>query len=103
LDTTLDKLIKDWDLVMPAPRGLASVTRPVARRLSSLTNARGAFLDNSKDNAATLLQELGKLLHAEFGTAEPTFFSKPLHTRIAPESQIGEAARMEFAVIAIGD
>ena len=103
MDTELKQLIDDWGLVVPAPRGMNWVSRPIAPRLATLANAKGAFLNNSKDNAATLLREMGRLLQTEFGTAEPTFFSKPLHTRIAPESQIEEAVWLDYAVIAIGD
>jgi hypothetical protein len=79
------------------------VTRQVARRVPTLAGAKGAYLDNSKDNAATLLREVARLLQSDYGTGQPTFFSKPLHTRVASESQIEEAARLDYAVIAIGD
>jgi hypothetical protein len=99
----LHRLISEWDLVVPVPRGSAPVSRPPAPRLATLAGAAGAFLDNSKDNAAALLAEVGRLLQTEYKAAPPRFFSKPLHTRVALESQIEEAARLEYAVIAIGD
>jgi hypothetical protein len=103
METEIDRLTRKWDLVLPAPRGLAWVTRPTAPRLTTLANARGAFLDNSKDNAATLLQSIARLLQTNFRAAGPTFYSKPLHTRIAPEFQVADASRLDFAVVAIGD
>jgi hypothetical protein len=57
MDQQIDRLIAEWNLVAPVPRSVAR-GRPIANRLHELSGARGAFLEYSKDNAFTLLQEL---------------------------------------------
>ena len=99
----IDRLIARWDLVPPVPRSAPEAGRRPAPRLETLDGAAGAFFDNSKDNAAGLLQEVARLLQEEHRAAAPTFLSKPLHTRVADPSQIDEAARRDYGVVAIGD
>jgi hypothetical protein len=103
MQTTLNELAQKWDLVSPVPPGAAASTRPVAARQPSLTGARVAFLDNSKDNAALLLRTYAEILDRDFSLGGTSFISKPLHTRVADEAQIQAAARGDCAVVAIGD
>lgn len=99
----IDRLTEQWDLVAPVPPNSLARRRPVAAPLTRLSGARGAFVENSKENALLLLQEIGRLMREEFSLADATFLSKPLHTRVAPERVIEEAARNDFALVAIGD
>jgi hypothetical protein len=103
MDESLDRLVATWDLIRPVPPESAHRSRPLAGRLGSLAGAKGAFLDNSKDNASQLLRDLARFLRVEFFIGDASFFSKPMHTRGAPGSQIQQAAQRDFAVVAIGD
>lgn len=103
MDASLNELIRLLDLVPPTPADAAASTRPTADRPASLEGATVALLDNSKDNAALLLGACAELLEESFGIGSTSFFSKPLHTRIADESQLQAAAQSDCAVVAIGD
>lgn len=92
-----------WDLVRP--RALTQKSEPQERapRLTTLVGTRGAFLDNTKDNARPLLVAIAELMRAEAGTAESTFMSKMLHTRFASAADLETAATYDFVIAAVGD
>lgn len=59
------------------PRGTVSSSRnPIAERLESLDGATIGFLDNSKENADVLLDEVETVLVDEYGVEETVYMRK---------------------------
>jgi hypothetical protein len=82
----------------PAPRSSA------AHRLPALTNARVGLLNNTKQNAAPLLAELGRLLARDYGAT--VSIQRTKHTIAFPvdEPLLKEiAAVSDVVIVGVGD
>jgi len=87
------------------PRGdLSATTGSAARRVKSLDNLRLAVLNNTKWNAAKLLNAVAECLKADTHFAQIDFFKKETYTRNADPTLLEDIARShDIALIAIGD
>ncbi|HEX6469739.1 MAG TPA: UGSC family (seleno)protein [Streptosporangiaceae bacterium] len=89
------------------PTGLSQ--RPVqtiagARRLPSLANARVGLLNNTKQNAAPLLAEVGRLLADRYGAVVTIQRTKPTIAHPVDEPLLKEiAAVSDVVVVGVGD
>ena len=64
----------------------------------------GGFLDNCKQNASVLLDQISKPLSAEYGMAEAVHRAKFIYSRVALSPIIDKLAeRCDFVVAATGD
>jgi hypothetical protein len=76
----------------------------LAPRLAELRGKVGGFLDNRKQNANVLLEQVAARLSAEYGMAEALHRTKFIYSRLAEPDIIDELAeRCDFVVAAIGD
>jgi hypothetical protein len=74
-----------------------------APRLRDLTQKRLGLLDDSKENAQELLEELMTVLHQRFGVAEVVSHRKPSASKpAAPEAIAALAQTCDYALVAIG-
>lgn len=74
-----------------------------APRLRSLTNARLGLIDDSKENALELLEELTALLRQRFGIAGVVYHRKPSASKPATPEVIQELAQTcDYVIVAIG-
>lgn len=72
-------------------------------RLSDLANKRLGLIDDSKENAQELLEEITALLRQRYGVAEVHYHRKPSASKPADPDVIQELARScDYAVVAIG-
>ena len=87
------------------PQGrLDAVSKPLAARLPGLDGLRVAVLDNTKWNAARLLDSLAGLLAEKHPPAQINRYKKETFTRPAASELIREiAANNDVALIAIAD
>jgi hypothetical protein len=87
--------------------GAPAVAAPFApaRRRADLAGARVGLLENTKQNAALLLDEVGKLLVAEHGAAAVTMIrTKQAFALPAPDELVAEYAReCDVVVTGVGD
>jgi hypothetical protein len=87
--------------------GAPAVAAPFApaRRRGDLAGARVGLLENTKQNAALLLDEVGKLLVAEHGAAAVTMVrTKQAFALPAPDELVAEYAReCDVVVTGVGD
>lgn len=87
--------------------GASPVATPFAPapRKHDLAGARVGLLENTKQNAALLLQEVGKLLVAEHGAAAVTLVrTKTAFALPAPDELVAEyAADCDVVVTGVGD
>jgi hypothetical protein len=89
-------------LVDPTTQPLAVPFRP-APRLADLCNKRVAIIDDSKENAKELLQEIVDLLRQHYGVADVRYHRKPSASKPADPEVIRELAQAcDYAVVAIG-
>jgi hypothetical protein len=88
VDPTTEPLIPDF---IPAPR------------LSDLNHKRIGLIDDSKDNAKALLEEIEALLRQRFGVAQVTYHRKPSASKPADPAVIAQmAATCDYVIVAIG-
>ncbi len=74
-----------------------------ARRLRDLTNKRLGLIDDSKENAKELLEELTALLRQRFGVAEVEYHRKPSASKPADPGVITQLAETcDYVIVAIG-
>jgi hypothetical protein len=93
------------------PTGRATAATPAAQgaprapRRPDLTGARVGLLENTKQNAALLLEELGKLLVAEHGAAAVTLMrTKQAFALPAPAELVAEYAQAcDVVITGVGD
>ncbi|MBM3225723.1 MAG: hypothetical protein FJZ47_18260 [Candidatus Tectomicrobia bacterium] len=74
-----------------------------APRLQDLVNKRVGIIDDSKENAQELLEELVAVLRQQFGVAEVVYHRKPSASKPAAADVIHDLARTcDYALVAIG-
>ena len=74
-----------------------------APRLQRLTNKRVGLIDDSKENAQELLEEMTALLRERFGVASVEYHRKPSASKPADPAVITQlAATCDYVVVAIG-
>ena len=74
-----------------------------APRLRDLTGKRIGLIDDSKENAQELLEELVAVLHQRFGVAEVVSHRKPSASKPATPDAIAQLAQTcDYAIVAIG-
>jgi nucleotide-binding universal stress UspA family protein len=89
-------------LVDPTTSPLVPPFTP-APRLTDLRQKRLALIDDSKENAKELLEEIRALLHERFGVAQVEYHRKPSASKPAAPEVIARLARTcDYAVVAIG-
>lgn len=89
-------------LVDPTTRPLVPPFTP-APRLADLRNKRLGILDNSKENARELLEEVVALLQQHYGVAQVHYYRKPSASKPAAAEVIAELAQCcDYAVTAAG-
>lgn len=75
----------------------------MAPRLSSLANLRIGLIDDSKENAKELLDEITGLLRERHGVASVEYHAKPSASKPADPQVITDMARdCDYVVVAIG-
>lgn len=84
-------------------------TRPIiptfasAPRLDTLENKRVGLIDDAKDGARELLQEITDVLNERYGVAEVVYHRKPSASKpIEPDALSDMAVRCDYVVVAIG-
>jgi hypothetical protein len=91
-----------YTLVDPTTQPQATTFRG-APRLRDLTNKRLGLIDDSKENAQELLEELTDLLRQRFGVAHVEYHRKPSASKpAAPEVIAALAQTCDYAIVAIG-
>ena len=89
-------------LVDPTTTPLVPPFTP-APRLPDLREKRLALIDDSKENAKELLEEMTALLRERFGIAEVEYHRKPSASKQADREVIAQLARTcDYAIVAIG-
>jgi len=89
-------------LVDPTTQPLATVFHG-APRLQDVTHKRLGLIDDSKENAQELLEELTALLRQRFGIAHVVYHRKPSASKPAAPEVIQELAQTcDYAIVAIG-
>lgn len=74
-----------------------------APRLRDLIRKRIGLIDDSKENAQELLEELVTVLHQRFGVAEVVSHRKPSASKPASPEAIAQLAQTcDYAIVAIG-
>ena len=74
-----------------------------AHRLQDVTHRRLGLIDDSKENAQELLEELTALLRQHFGIAHVVYHRKPSASKPAAPEVIQELAQTcDYAIVAIG-
>ena len=74
-----------------------------APRLSSLADKRIGLIDDAKENARELLEEVAGLLKARFGVASVNYHRKPSASKPADPDIIAEmASDCDYVIVAIG-
>ena len=89
-------------LVDPTTAPLVPPFTP-APRLTDLQTKRVALIDDSKENAKELLDEITTLLRERFGVAQVEYHRKPSASKPADPEVLAQLARTcDYAVVAIG-
>ena len=89
-------------LVDPTTQPLATLFHG-APRLQEMTNKRVGLIDDSKENARELLEEIVAVLRQRFGVADVVYHRKPSASKPAAPEVIQELARTcDYAIVAIG-
>ena len=85
------------------------VTQPVvppfdfAPRITDLKNKRVGLIDDSKENAKELLEEITNILRERYGVVEVSYHAKPSASKPAdPEVIEAMAGDCDFVIVAIG-
>ncbi len=74
-----------------------------APRLQDLTNKRVGMIDDSKENAKELLEEIASLLRERFGVQCVNYHAKPSASKPAdPQVIQAMADDCDFVIVAIG-
>ncbi len=74
-----------------------------APRLTDLTNKRVGFIDDSKENAKELLEEIEIVLRDRFGVAHVDYHRKPSASKPAEPTVVEAMAKdCDFVIVAIG-
>jgi hypothetical protein len=73
--------------------------RPLVPGLDTLAGKVIGIIDNGQSNSTTMFQELARLIHERFQTAEVIFKTKPTHMQGAPEAILDEFVNRCDAVI----
>jgi hypothetical protein len=93
---------KQYLLVDPTTQPLVP-TFTLAPRLRDLANKRLGLIDDSKENAKELLEEIVTVLHERFGVTKVQYHRKPSASKpAAPEVIQGLAQTCDYAIVAIG-
>ena len=89
-------------LVDPTTQPLTT-TFSGAPRLSDLRQKRVGLIDDSKDNAKELLEEIVEVLRQRFGVAQVVYHRKPSASKPAAPEVIQNLARdCDCVIVAIG-
>jgi hypothetical protein len=89
-------------LVDPTTQPLATMFHG-APRLQEVTNKRVGLIDDSKENARELLEEIVAVLRQRFRVANVVYHRKPSASKPAAPEVIQELARTcDYAIVAIG-
>lgn len=91
-----------YQLVDPTtePRVPAFASAP---RLTDLANKRVGFIDDSKENAKELLEEIEAVLRQRYGISDVEYHRKPSASKPAePEVIEAMAQHCDYVVVAIG-
>jgi len=89
-------------LVDPTTQPLDTMFQ-AAPRLHELTNKRLGLIDDSKENAQELLEELTAVLRQRFGLANVMYHRKPSASKPAAPEVIQELAQTcDYVIVAIG-
>jgi len=76
----------------------------LARRPADLGGLKIGLLENGKQNARRLLEDVADLLHERYGAGEVTLRRKEVFSQPAPPELIEELSRVsDVVVIAVGD
>ena len=74
-----------------------------APRLTDLRNKTVGLIDDSKENAKELLEEVVAALRRRFGVADVQYHRKPSASRPAEPPVVEDlAARCDYAIVAVG-
>ena len=74
-----------------------------APRLRDLTDRRVGLIDDSKENAKELLEEMVGLLRERYGVASVKYHRKPSASKIADPAVIQELSKeCDFVIVAVG-
>lgn len=89
-------------LVDPTTQPLTT-TFSGAPRLDDLRQKRVGLIDDSKDNAKELLEEIVDILRQRFGVAQVVYHRKPSASKPAAPEVIQDLARdCDYVIVAIG-
>ena len=89
-------------LVDPTTQPLDTMFQ-AAPRLHEMTNKRLWLIDDSKENAQELLEELTAVLRQRFGIAHVVYHRKPSASKPAAPEVIQELAQTcDYVIVAIG-
>lgn len=89
-------------LVDPTTEPTSSEFTP-APRLPALSYKRIGLIDDSKDNAKPLLEEIEDLLRQRYGVAQVTYHRKPSASKPAEPYVIAQMAKAcDYVIVAIG-
>ena len=93
---------KQYLLVDPTTQPLLP-TFTLAPRLRDLANKRVGLIDDSKENAKELLEEIVAVFRARLGVATVQYHRKPSASKPAEPAIIQELAHTcDYAIVAIG-
>lgn len=82
-----------------APAGLVLAARP-----ANLSGAKIGLLENGKQNARLLLEDVADILRDRYGAGEITVLRKEVFSQPAPPELVDElSARSDVVVIGVGD
>ena len=89
-------------LVDPVAKPKVPVFTP-APRLRDLADRRIGLIDDSKENAKELLEEMVGLLRERYGVASVKYHRKPSASKIADPAAIQELSKeCDFVIVAVG-
>jgi 2-phospho-L-lactate transferase/gluconeogenesis factor (CofD/UPF0052 family) len=89
-------------LVDPTTQPLDTMFQ-AAPRLHDMTNKRLGLIDDSKENAQELLEELTAVLRQRFGITHVVYHRKPSASKPAAPEVIQELAQTcDYVIVAIG-
>ena len=97
----------------PAPATLHTLvdptTRPIipsfagAPRLDTLENKRVGLIDDAKDGARELLEEITDVLNERYGVSDVVYHRKPSASKpIEPDALNDMARKCDYVIVAIG-
>ncbi|MBE1489770.1 hypothetical protein H4W31_005408 [Plantactinospora soyae] len=91
-------------LIDPTGNGDLTSNTTLAPRPGTLRGRTLGLLNNTKPNAAVLLQELGEQLQRGYGLREFVIYTKPYFGTPVEQTQIERIVQeCDFAVAAVGD